>query len=109
MTRVKIRIDFIIALVELQGLLGKPLFVFTSFGNLAGGSSFESRLERIETLPTLDESVDLHFANGAIVDLAPGWLRPFKITNVETGASWLSFEVRDREVVEITPVWTDID
>jgi hypothetical protein len=47
--------------------------------------------------------VDLHFANGAIVDLAPGWHRPFKISNVDTGASWLSFEVRDREVVEITP------
>lgn len=86
-------VDFTTALSELQGFLKKQVMV-----NVVGqsfGVVFNSRLDRVETLPTDDSSVMLHFENGEALDLDPE-LQAFIGSSREDQPRWLEFWIAGR-------------
>jgi hypothetical protein len=70
-------ISFASGLGRLQELFGTVLHVAVSADGCFSGVSFDSRLERIETLPPDDQVVILHFAHAQTIDLDPKEIEVF--------------------------------
>jgi hypothetical protein len=94
-------IEFAAALVEMQGMIGKTVFVTVSMGELFFGAAFRSRLELVETMPPDESAVVLRFAHGEAVPLDPDEVEAFLGGNANGAPRWLEFQVLRRAVLKL--------
>lgn len=98
----KTPINFLDALCELQGWLGKRLSVYVDYGHHAGGASFEARLKRVEFMERPAIEVLMHFEDQtAFTNLSPDCMAALRVVNTRTEDYWLEFTINNRKVLTI--------